>query len=98
MADQENELNAMITGFRISAALAVAADLGLSDQLAARPRSAADLAAAVAADEDTLHRFLRALATSGSTESWTTAGSRTPSWAMDCVPTSRERCGRSPEH
>ena len=60
-----DDLNAMITGYRISSALAVAADLGLSDHLSAGPRSVADLASAVSADADTLHRLLRALATLG---------------------------------
>ena len=55
----------MVTGFRLSAALAVAADLGVSDALVAGPRSVADLAAAVSADQDTLHRLMRALATVG---------------------------------
>jgi hypothetical protein len=55
----------MVTGFRLSAALTVAAELGLSDELAAGPRAVTDLAAAVSADPDTLHRLLRALATVG---------------------------------
>ena len=55
----------MVTGFRVSQALSVAADLGLSDQLAGGPRTVADLARAVSADEDTLRRLLRALATVG---------------------------------
>lgn len=55
----------MITGFRLSAALNVAADLGVSDLLATGPRTVADLAAATSADEDTLHRLLHALATVG---------------------------------
>ncbi len=60
-----DDLDAMITGYRTSSALAVAADLGLSDHLSAGPRSVADLASAVSADADTLHRLLRALATVG---------------------------------
>jgi hypothetical protein len=60
-----DELRSMITGFRLSAALMVAADLGLSDQLARGPRTVADLAEAVSADAGTLHRLLRALATVG---------------------------------
>jgi hypothetical protein len=60
-----DELRSMITGFRLSAALSVAADLGLSDQLADGPRTVADLAEAVSADADTLNRLLRALATVG---------------------------------
>jgi hypothetical protein len=60
-----DELRAMVTSFRISAALSVAADLGLSDELAGGPRTATDLADALSVDEDTLHRLLRALATVG---------------------------------
>ncbi len=60
-----DDLRSMITGFRVSMALSAAADLGLSDQLAGGPRTVADLADAVSADEDTLHRLLRALATLG---------------------------------
>ena len=55
----------MITGFRLSAALNVAAELGLSDLLASGPRTVAELAAEASADEDTLHRLLHALATVG---------------------------------
>ena len=61
----DDDLRSMITGFRVSMALSAAADLGLSDQLASGPRTVADLADAVSADEDTLHRLLRALATVG---------------------------------
>ena len=60
-----DDLRSMITGFRVSMALSAAADLGLSDQLAGGPRTVADLADAVSADEDTLHRLLRALAAVG---------------------------------
>jgi cyclopropane fatty-acyl-phospholipid synthase-like methyltransferase len=59
------ELRAMVTGFRVSAALCVAADLGLSDHLSEGPRTVADLAVTVSADEGTLRRLLRALATVG---------------------------------
>ncbi len=55
----------MVTGFRLSAALAVAADLGVSDELASGPRSIADLAAAASVDQATLYRLMRALATVG---------------------------------
>ncbi len=55
----------MIFGFRISAALSVAAELGVSDLLADGPRRVAELATAVSANEDTLHRLMRALATVG---------------------------------
>ena len=60
-----DELRAMVTGFRVSAALSVAAELGISDELAGGPRTVADLADAVSVDEDTLHRLLRALVTVG---------------------------------
>lgn len=55
----------MVTGFRVSAALSVAAELGLSDELASGPRTVAELAAATASDLETLHRLLRALAAIG---------------------------------
>ena len=55
----------MVTGFRLSAALAVAADLGISDELSSGPRSVAHLAEAVSADQETLYRLMRALATVG---------------------------------
>ena len=42
-------LQAMITGFRLSAALNVAADLGISDLLVGGPRTVADLAEATSA-------------------------------------------------
>jgi hypothetical protein len=42
-----------------------AADLGLSDELADGPRTVAELAASVSADEDSLRRLLHALATLG---------------------------------
>jgi O-methyltransferase domain/Dimerisation domain len=58
-------LREVITGFQLSAAVCVAADLGLSDLLAQGPRGVSDLAAATSADEDTLRRLLRALATIG---------------------------------
>jgi 2-polyprenyl-3-methyl-5-hydroxy-6-metoxy-1,4-benzoquinol methylase len=59
------DLRAMVTGYRLSAALNVAADLAISDLLVAGPRSAADLADATETDPDTLHRLLHALATVG---------------------------------
>jgi 2-polyprenyl-3-methyl-5-hydroxy-6-metoxy-1,4-benzoquinol methylase len=58
-------LQAMVTGFRVSAALSVAAELGLSDELAGGPRTVGDLAAAVEVDEDSLGRLLRALVAVG---------------------------------
>lgn len=55
----------MMAVYRISAALSVAAELGLADQLSGGPRTAADLAIAVTADPDVLQRLLRALSTVG---------------------------------
>jgi len=63
--DDRGQLQAMITGLRVSAALGVAADLAISDLLVDGPRTAADLAHEVGADPDTLHRLLHALATVG---------------------------------
>ncbi|MET1058616.1 MAG: methyltransferase [Nocardioides sp.] len=59
------ELRSMLTGFRLSAALSVAAELGISDLLAEGPRTLDELAGATSTDPDTLLRLLRALATVG---------------------------------
>jgi len=59
------QLRAMVTGYRLSAALNVAADLGISDLLVQGPRTVDDLAATTGSDPDTLHRLLHALATVG---------------------------------
>jgi hypothetical protein len=58
-------LRSLITAFQQSAAVHVAAQLGLSDLLRDGPRTVADLARVTRTDEDTLHRLLRALATIG---------------------------------
>ena len=55
----------MLTGFHLSAALSVAAELGISDLLADGPRTLDELAGATSADPDTLLRLLRALTTVG---------------------------------
>jgi hypothetical protein len=60
-----DELQAMVTGFRLSAALSVAAELGISDRLADGPRTVADLAAETSVDAETLQRLLRALSSVG---------------------------------
>jgi hypothetical protein len=58
-------LRELILGFRVSAALGAAAELGVSDALADGPLTLDQLAAATATDPDTLRRLLRALATVG---------------------------------
>jgi hypothetical protein len=63
--DSREQLQSLVTGYRISAAIAVAADLGLSDALVHGPCSAEDLAATVSADPDSLLRLLRALTAVG---------------------------------
>ncbi len=51
--------------FSVGYLLAAIAELGIADQLAEGPRTAAELAAAVGCDADALHRTLRAAAVSG---------------------------------
>jgi DNA-binding Lrp family transcriptional regulator len=63
--DDKGRLQSMVTGYRISAALSVAAELGLSDELAGGPRTVAELATAVGVDEETLARLVRALVAIG---------------------------------
>lgn len=55
----------MISGFWISRAICVAAELGIPDQLKPGPRSAADLAAATETHAPSLYRVLRALVSVG---------------------------------
>ena len=55
----------MWSGYVVSRALYVVAELGIADHLADRPKSAAELAAASGANEDALHRVLRMLAARG---------------------------------
>lgn len=54
-------LEALLSGYRITQLLHVAAKLGVADQLATRSQTAAELAVAVGADADALYRVLRAL-------------------------------------
>ncbi|GAA2158300.1 hydroxyneurosporene-O-methyltransferase [Humibacillus xanthopallidus] len=63
--EPRDELNTLITGLRRSAALSVAAELGISDELADEPVSIARLATRVGADGDTLHRLMRVLVALG---------------------------------
>jgi hypothetical protein len=55
----------MVNGYQVSQALHVAATLGISDLLADRRRTVADLAAATGSDADALGRLLHALTTVG---------------------------------
>lgn len=55
----------LITGYWVSQAVGVAARLGVADQLAAGPRGSDDLARAVGAQPQALHRVLRMLASIG---------------------------------
>jgi hypothetical protein len=59
------DLRRLITGFRVSQAVHVAAVLGISDLLADGPRSVAELAERTGSHERSLYRLLRALATAG---------------------------------
>ena len=58
-------LRQLITGFRATHLIAVAAELGLADLLADGPRSSTELAERAGANLDALHRVLRALAQLG---------------------------------
>ena len=55
----------LLTGFWVTQALYVAARLGVADVVREGPRTAAEIAAAVPADEAALRRLLRALTTVG---------------------------------
>jgi SAM-dependent methyltransferase len=55
----------LMNGYWITQSIAVAAELGIADELAAGPRPIGDVAAAVDADPDALRRLARALAMIG---------------------------------
>lgn len=55
----------LLSGFQLSQALFVVAELGVATALLSGPREVADLAAATGADEDTLGRIIRYLAQFG---------------------------------
>jgi predicted O-methyltransferase YrrM len=59
------DLRRLMLGYRISQAIAVAAELGVADLLADGPRRADDLAAAAGAHAPSLYRVLRLLASEG---------------------------------
>jgi hypothetical protein len=58
-------MNRLIRAYRQSRCVGVAVELGLAERLAARPRTAADLAAEVGAHATSLRRLLRALVAMG---------------------------------
>src|SRR5438552_12594248 len=55
----------MLTGQWVSQALGSAARLGIADQIAEQPRSSREIAEAVGASPDAVHRLLRMLASVG---------------------------------
>jgi len=59
------QLIQMVQGYCLTQIVATVAQLGLADQLAAGPRSSAELAEVTGADSDGLARLLRAAATVG---------------------------------
>jgi hypothetical protein len=59
------QMQLLITGFRVSQAVHTAAELRLSDLLADQPMTVADLAGAAGCHPGALHRLLRALASLG---------------------------------
>jgi SAM-dependent methyltransferase len=63
--DGPAQLRRLIIGYRLSQALRAAAELGVADLLAERPRPVAELAAATGTHADALGRVLRLLASEG---------------------------------
>jgi hypothetical protein len=61
----ETQIWELLSGALGTRALAIVSDLGIQQALADGPRHVDELAAAAGADPDTLHRLLRALASSG---------------------------------
>src|ERR1043166_3733927 len=61
----EGQLMQLTMGNFVSQAVYVAAKLGFADHLSGGPRSAADIAKATEADERSVYRLLRALASVG---------------------------------
>ena len=60
-----DQLRRLINGYQVTQAIHVAVTLGIPDLLADGPRAIDDLAAASGADERSLYRLLRALASIG---------------------------------
>ena len=61
----ESALWDALRGALVTRTLGIVADLGIAQKLADGPRSVSELAAETGTDPDTLHRFLRALASDG---------------------------------
>jgi hypothetical protein len=74
-------LRQMVNGYQVAQALHVAAMLGISDLLAAGPRTVVGLATAADADPDAGGRLLHALSTAGSTSAPTMRVTATPTSA-----------------
>src|SRR5579884_4107690 len=64
-ADAATQVVQLATGYWFSRCLQVVAEIGVADALSDAPRPAADLAQAVGADPDSLHRVLRLLSSQG---------------------------------
>jgi O-methyltransferase domain/Dimerisation domain len=65
VTDERTELSRLLSAYRISQAIHVAAVLGIADLFADGPRSVDELAESTATHPDTLYRLLRALAGAG---------------------------------
>jgi len=65
VSDERAQLGRLLSGYRITQAIHVAAVLGIADQLADGPRTADELAESTGTHPDTLYRVLRALAAAG---------------------------------
>src|SRR5262245_64861497 len=64
-ANPTDEMLGLLSGYWYSQVLYVMAELGIADHLAAGPRSAGTLARETGCHEETLHRYLRAMAGAG---------------------------------
>ena len=64
-ANPTDEMLGLLSGYWYSQVLYVMAELGIADCLAAGPKTADTLAQETRCDAVTLHRFLRALASTG---------------------------------
>src|SRR5579859_4807703 len=65
MRATQTSLQSLMYGYRVTQLLAIAARLGVADELAQGPRPASSLAEAIGAHPDALYRALRGLAAVG---------------------------------